>query len=132
MQGKKVLNGREAAGAGGEFPHAVMLTQQHLHVVIWETRANKRVPAVSPMCRLRSQSQPSRRAFLASPHSENTSLLSSLHEQKPFSPRKLSGLPGPPNWCSLELVIVDSRSSDSWSFPCTALFPSMCPVFYTS
>lgn len=36
MQGKKVLDWRQAAGASGKFPHALVLTNQHLHVVIWK------------------------------------------------------------------------------------------------
>lgn len=130
MQGKKILNWWEAARAGGKFPHTFMLTNQHLHVVIWKTRADKWVPPICWMSKLQSQSHSYTGHF--SPHHtlRMISLLFSLHNQKSFSQRKLSDLPRSLNPWSLEYLMVDSKSSDSRSFLCTVLFPSRYPIFY--
>lgn len=88
MQGKKVLNRGEAAGAGGKFPHAFMLTDQHLHVVIWKTRAKTWVPPVYLMSRLKVRATVTQDIPYPTTLSESGIIIISLHDYQSFSQRK--------------------------------------------
>lgn len=41
MEGQEILDGRDAARARGELPHAVVLAGQQLHVVICQEKREK-------------------------------------------------------------------------------------------